>query len=92
MSEMIKIFKERLHQQRAKILALDDMFIEITKSSANFAGSDDADMDVGVVGSFRKLEVDQRKIEKKMKTKNVNEYIYLNYYLILYFTKSTFYF
>lgn len=58
LSEMITQFKDRLRKQRAKILALDDMFIEITKESANFAGNDDADIDAGVVGSFRKLEVD----------------------------------
>lgn len=58
LSEMITQFKDRLRKQRAKILALDDMFIEITKESANFASTDDADIDAGVVGSFRKLEVD----------------------------------
>lgn len=58
LSEMIAKFKDRLRKQRALILALDDMHIEITKESANFAGSDDADIDAGVVGSFRKLEVD----------------------------------
>lgn len=58
MSEMIEIFKERARKQRAAILALDDMYIEVTKESANFAGNDDVDMDPGVVGSFRKLQVD----------------------------------
>lgn len=56
--DMITKFKARLRKQRAAILALDDMYIEITKESTNFAGSDDADIDAGVVGSFRKLEVD----------------------------------
>ena len=58
LSEIITQFKDRLRKQRAAILALDDMHIEITKESANFAGSDDADIDAGMVGSFRKLEVD----------------------------------
>lgn len=58
LSDMISQFKDRLRKQRALILALDDMHIEITKESANFAGSDDADIDAGMVGSFRKLEVD----------------------------------
>lgn len=58
MDEIIKNFKERLRSKRATILALDEMHIEITKESANFAGNDDADIDAGVVGSFRKLEVD----------------------------------
>lgn len=58
LSEMIDLFKERVRKQRAAILALDDMYIEITKESANFAGNDDVDMDPGMVGSFRKLQVD----------------------------------
>lgn len=55
---MIAEFKQKLKQRRAAILALDDMQIEVTKESANFGGNSDADMDVGIVGSFRKLEVD----------------------------------
>lgn len=58
LNEIITNFKELLRNKRAAILALDDMYIEITKESANFAGSDDADIDAGIVGSFRKLEVD----------------------------------
>lgn len=58
LNHMIEAFKARLRQKRETILALDDMFIEITKDSANFAGNDDSDIDAGMVGSFRKLEVD----------------------------------
>lgn len=58
LNEMIEAFKARLRQKRETILALDDMYIEITKDSANFAGNDDSDIDAGMVGSFRKLEVD----------------------------------
>lgn len=58
LNEMISQFKNRLRKQRAAILALDDMYIEVTKETANFAGSDDVDIDPGVVGSFRKLQVD----------------------------------
>ncbi|XP_059612955.1 clavesin-1 [Phlebotomus argentipes] len=58
LSEMIDKLKIRLKQKRQEILALDDFYIEISKTAANFAGSEDADMDAGVVGSFRKLEVD----------------------------------
>lgn len=58
LDDMIAAFKTRLRRQREAILALDDMYIEITKESTNFAGNDDADIDAGMVGSFRKLEVD----------------------------------
>ncbi|XP_055687645.1 clavesin-1 [Lutzomyia longipalpis] len=58
LSEMINQLKIRLRQKRQEILALDDFYIEISKTAANFAGNEDADMDTGVVGSFRKLEVD----------------------------------
>lgn len=58
MDDIIAQFKQRLRRQRAAILALDDMHIEITKDSAHLTSNDDADIDAGVVGSFRKLEVD----------------------------------
>lgn len=58
LDDMIKEFKVKLQQRRAAILALDDMHIEVTKDAANFAGNDIGDIDAGVVGSFRKLEVD----------------------------------
>lgn len=57
-SEMISAFKNRLRRQRAYILALDDMYIEVTKEAANMAGSDNSDIAAGMVGSFRKLQVD----------------------------------
>ena len=58
MAEMIAKFKENLKQQRAKTLALDDMYIDLTGASANWLGNDESDIESGVVGSFRKLEVD----------------------------------
>lgn len=56
--EIITDFKKRLRKQREAILALDDMYIEITKDNVNFAGNEDTDIDSGMVGSFRKLAVD----------------------------------
>lgn len=58
LATMIAKNKAKLREKRAQIMALDDLEIEITKSSTNFGGSDDADIDAGIVGSFRKLEVD----------------------------------
>lgn len=58
LNDILKDLKARLRRQRQAILTLDDMHIEITKESANFAGNDDSDIDAGMVGSFRKLEVD----------------------------------
>lgn len=57
-SEMVAEFKEKLLQKRAAILALDDLEIEVTKEIASFTGNSDSDIDAGVIGSFRKLEVD----------------------------------
>ena len=58
-ADMIKDFKLKLKQRRTAILALDDMQIEITKDAANFAASNEVGgISAGVVGSFRKLEVD----------------------------------
>lgn len=58
LADMIGQFKARLRRQRAAILALDDMHIEVSKEAANLAGNDDADIAAGMVGSFRKLQVD----------------------------------
>ena len=58
MAQIIADFKTDLRKQRAKTMALDDMFIEVTKSPTNWLGNDESDIESGVVGSFRKLEVD----------------------------------
>jgi len=58
LDDMIKEFKVKLQQRRDAILALDDMYIEVTKDASNFNGNDIGEIDAGVVGSFRKLEVD----------------------------------
>lgn len=58
MADMVKLFKQDLKRFRDKILYLDDMYIEITKSPTNWIGNDDSDIETGVIGSFRKLQVD----------------------------------
>lgn len=58
MADMIAMFKQNLRKHRAKTLALDDMCIEVTGAPTNWLGNDDADIDSGIMGSFRKLEVD----------------------------------
>ncbi|CRK98400.1 CLUMA_CG011759, isoform A, partial [Clunio marinus] len=58
MDDMISTFKENLRKQRAKTLALDEMCIEVTGMPTNWLGNDDADIEGGLMGSFRKLEVD----------------------------------
>jgi hypothetical protein len=56
--EMVAKFKEILRKNRAKTLALDDMYIDLDGAQVNWLGNDDADIEAGIVGSFRKLEVD----------------------------------
>ncbi|XP_070496024.1 clavesin-1 [Chironomus tepperi] len=58
MDEMIAKFKETLKKNRDKTLALDDMFIDLEGAPVNWLSNDDADIEAGIVGSFRKLEVD----------------------------------
>ncbi|XP_062553465.1 clavesin-1-like [Armigeres subalbatus] len=58
MAECVAQFKAFLKAKRDQLMALDDMQIEISKNSAYWAESTDADIAAGVIGSFRKLEVD----------------------------------
>jgi hypothetical protein len=58
MKEMIEQFKDDLKRQRAKTLALDDMFIDLNGVPNWLANSDEGELESGMVGSFRKLEVD----------------------------------
>lgn len=58
-ADIIAGFKVNLMKQRAKTLALDDMSIEVTGEKTNWFGTDaDGVMEAGIIGSFRKLEVD----------------------------------
>lgn len=54
LSEIISDLKGRLQKRRQVILGLDDSYIEINKNTKNSFH----DTDNGLVGSFRKLEVD----------------------------------
>ncbi|XP_063702524.1 clavesin-2 [Culicoides brevitarsis] len=58
MAEMIEQFKAKCRRNRLKILALDDMHIEITKNSPYWQEVEDNEIDSGMCGSFRKLQVD----------------------------------
>lgn len=58
MDEMIGKLKDTLKKNRDKTLALDNMFIDLEGAPVNWLGNDDADIEAGIVGSFRKLEVD----------------------------------
>lgn len=53
MTEMIQDFKIKLHKYRDKILKNDDQFIVIPKNVTDTSASE-----LGIGGSFRKLEVD----------------------------------
>jgi hypothetical protein len=55
--DMVAAFKERARAVRSETLGLDDMYIEIVKNSAQWLEINNSDMN-GVIGSFRKLEVD----------------------------------
>lgn len=57
-ADMIAKFVERCKQSRLRILALDDMYIEITKNSPFWQECEDQEIESGMCGSFRKLEVD----------------------------------
>ncbi|XP_058831804.1 clavesin-1-like [Topomyia yanbarensis] len=58
MADCIAQFKSFLKSKRDQLVALDEMQIEINKNSPYWADSTDADIAAGVIGSFRKLEVD----------------------------------
>lgn len=55
---IIKDFKCKLLQKRSSILSLDEMCIELTKDCNNSSINIISEIDDGVIGSFRKLEVD----------------------------------
>ncbi|XP_049541842.1 clavesin-1-like [Anopheles darlingi] len=58
MADMIAQFKERCRAKRAQLLAMDEMHIELSKAPGYCAETCRRDLDAGMIGSFRKLEVD----------------------------------
>lgn len=56
--DMIGKLKVDLKKQREKLLALDDMYIDLTSDLKSRSGNDNPDADGGLMGSFRKLEMD----------------------------------
>uniref|UniRef100_A0A182NI44 CRAL-TRIO domain-containing protein n=1 Tax=Anopheles dirus TaxID=7168 RepID=A0A182NI44_9DIPT len=58
LAEMVAQFKERCRRKRAQLLAMDEMHIELSKLPGHCADSCRRDLDAGMIGSFRKLEVD----------------------------------
>lgn len=58
MADMIAQFKERCRRKRAQLLAMDEMYIELSKMPGHCADSCRRDLEAGMIGSFRKLEVD----------------------------------
>lgn len=57
LSEMIELFKQKAKERRERILALDDMYIDLEAMNITQDTNED-DLGTGVAGSFRKLQVD----------------------------------
>lgn len=55
---MVDQFKEHLKTQRNAILALNDLNIEITDDMQKEFRNNGSEIESGLVGSFRKLQVD----------------------------------
>lgn len=61
MAQMIELWKQELNQNRDKILRLDKMRILSTRGIVSNRRSDhngNQEMEQGISGSFRKLEID----------------------------------
>lgn len=58
MEEMLAKFKSLLKQKREKILALDDMYIEVDEKSCPLVSEMNEELGIGIDGSFKKLMVD----------------------------------
>ena len=58
--DLIADFKKRMHRKRNKILALDEMMVDLSKDAGRNRSIRDpnGNIEPGVIGSFRKLQVD----------------------------------
>lgn len=58
LEEMLEKFKALLKEKREKILALDDMYIEVDEKSCPLVSEMNEELGIGIDGSFKKLMVD----------------------------------
>ncbi|KAF5274400.1 hypothetical protein FQA39_LY07280 [Lamprigera yunnana] len=58
LAEMIEKLKIKLKENRKKILALDDMYIEIDERNCSLIDEMNEELGVGIEGTFKKLQVD----------------------------------
>lgn len=58
LAEMLDKFKMTLKEKREKILALDDMYIEIDEKTCPLVSEMNEELGIGLEGSFKKLTVD----------------------------------
>nr|CAH7749386.1 unnamed protein product [Callosobruchus chinensis] len=58
LQDMLDKFKAQLKEKREKILALDDMYIEIDEKNCPLVSEMNEELGLGIDGSFKKLTVD----------------------------------
>lgn len=58
LADMIEKFKIKLKENRDRLLALDDMYIEIDESNCKLITEMNEELGIGIEGSFKKLQVD----------------------------------
>lgn len=58
LEEMLDNFMALLKEKREKILALDDMYIEIDEKTCPLVSEMNEELGIGIDGSFKKLTVD----------------------------------
>lgn len=58
LEEMLEKFQALLKEKRDRILALDDMYIEIDEKTCPLVSEMNEELGIGLDGSFKKLTVD----------------------------------